>query len=236
MNILERTKALNLEIKEIEKLRLRSSEAGKFEQLSNHLEPVKVMFAKLEKPLDSMTVIDDIQISNEFNTLVVLSAMLKDFKDRYEKDKNDALDPFPGKDSIHEFINPLRALAEKVDDNLNSAWEKWTKEITPSGINEETLNVLSGAGIKGVTELRRKVEEIQNLSQILPQDINTPGNLKGLCESVRDAWEELDAPPAVVSFLREAYGDNGASWTLFSDEVKKWLEEKGLISNVKIKM
>ena len=87
-----------------------------------------------------------------------------------------------------------------------------------------------------MTELRSKVQAIQNLSQILPQDINTPGNLKELCESVRNAWEELDAPPAVVSFLREAYGDNGASWTLFSDEVKKWLEEKGLISNVKIKM
>jgi len=236
MNILERTKALNSEIEEIEKLRLRSSEAATFEQLSDHLETVKVKFVNLEKPLDSMTFINDIQIQNEFESLVVLSEMLKDFKDRYEEDKNNALTPFPRKDLKSEFINPLKALAEKVDENLNSAWEIWTKEITPSGINEETLNVLSGAGIKGVTELRRKVEEIQNLSQILPQDINTPGNLKELCESVRNAWEELDAPPAVVSFLREAYGDNGASLALFSDEVKKWLEEKGLIRNVKIKM
>ena len=236
MNILERTKALNSEIEEIEKLRLRSSEAGKFEQLSNHLEPVKVKYANLEKSLESMTIIDDIQIQNEFESLVVLSEMLNDFKDGYEEDKNNALDPFPRKDLIHVFITPLLSLSNEVEENLKNAWEKWTKEKTSSGINEETLNVLSEAGIKGVTELRSKVQAIQNLSQILPQDKKTPGKIKELGESVRDAWGKLDAPPDVVSFLREAYGDNGASLALFSDEVKKWLEEKGLIRNVKIKM
>ena len=41
MNILERTKNLNSEIEELKKLRVRSSKAGKFEQLADHLEPVK---------------------------------------------------------------------------------------------------------------------------------------------------------------------------------------------------
>ena len=87
-----------------------------------------------------------------------------------------------------------------------------------------------------MTELRSKVQAIQNLSQILPQDLKTPGKIKELGKSVRDAWGKLDAPPDVVSFLREACGDNGASLALFSDVVKKWLEGKGLIRNVKVKM
>jgi len=236
MTILERTKTLNSEIEELKKLKLRSSEAGKFEQLASHLEPVKEKFADLENPLDSMIVIEDIQINNEFNTLAGLSGMLNDFKDRYEEDKNNALDPFPRKDLIHVFITPLISLSNEVEENLKIAWEKWTKEKTSSGINEETLNVLSRARISGVTELRSKVQAIQNLSQILPQDLKTPGKIKELGKSVRDAWGKLDAPPDVVSFLREACGDNGASLALFSDEVKKWLEGKGLIRNVKVKM
>jgi len=236
MNILERTKNLNSEIEELKKLRVRSSKAGKFEQLASHLEPVKEKFADLGDPLDSMIVIEDIQINNEFNTLAGLSGMLNDFKDRYEEDKNNALEPFPRKDLIHEFINPLNVLAENIDQSLTNAWGVWTKEKTSSGINEETLNVLSEAGIRGVTEFRRKLQDIQNLSQILPQDIKTPEKIKELGTSVREAWGKLDAPPAVVSFLREAYGIDGASLNLFSDEVKKWLEGKGLISNVKVKM
>ena len=236
MNILEKTKALNSEIKEIEKLKKRSSEASKFEQLSNHFEPVKESFVNLENPLDSMTDIEDIQIQKEFGPLENLLEMVNDFKDRYKDDKNHALDPFPRRDLIHEFINPLKALAENVDENLNNAWKIWTKEKTSSGINEETLNVLSDAGITGVTELRQKVQEIHDLSQILPQDIITPKRVQELGKSVRDAWKNIDAPDEVITFLREAYGDNGASYDLFSEEVKKWLEGKGLMRNVKIKM
>ena len=156
MNILERTKNLNSEIEELKKLRVRSSKAGKFEQLASHLEPVKEKFADLENPLDSMIVIKDIQINNEFNTLAGLSGMLKDFKDRYEEDKNNALDPFPQKDLTHVFITPLTSLATDVDENLTDAWSTWTGEKNSSGINEDTLEVLSVAGIKGVTEIKKK--------------------------------------------------------------------------------
>ena len=235
MNILERTKNLNSEIEKLKKLRVRSSKAGKFEQLADHLEPVKEKFADLENPLDSMIDIKDIQINNEFNTLAGLSGMLKDFKDRYEEDKNNALDPFPQKDLTHVFITPLTSLATDVDENLTDAWSTWTGEKNSSGINEDTLEVLFGAGIKGVKELKKKHKEIQDLSQTLPQDTRTPEKVKDLGKSVREAWDKLDAPSEVVSFLREAYGD-GASLNLLSDEVKKWLEENGLIHNVKVKM
>ena len=63
MSSLERTKNLNSEIEELKKLRVRSSKAGKFEQLASHLEPVKEKFADLENPLDSMIVIKDIKMN-----------------------------------------------------------------------------------------------------------------------------------------------------------------------------
>ena len=235
MNILERTKNLNSEIEELKKLRVRSSKAGKFEQLADHLEPVKEMFADLENPLDSMIDIKDIQINNEFNTLAGLSGMLNDFKDRYEEDKNNALEPFPRQDLTHVFITPLTSLATDVDENLTDAWSSWTEKKTSSGINEETLNVLSEAGIKGVTELKKTHKEIQDLSENLPQDIKTPQTVEKLGETVRKAWEKLEAPSEVVSFLREAYGE-GAGLGMLSDEVKKWLKEKGLINKVKLIM
>ena len=236
MNILERTKNLNSEIEELKKLRVRSSKAGKFEQLASHLEPVKEKFADLENPLDSMIVIEDIQINNEFNTLAGLSGMLNDFKDRYEEDKNNALDPFPQKDLTHVFITPLTSLANEVDQNLTDAWSTWTGEKTSSGINEDTLEVLSGAGIKGVTEIKKKHKEIKDLSQKLPPDQDTHKRLIKLGISIRDAWEELDAPHEVITFLRQASHIEGASLNLLSDEVKKWLKENGLIHNVKVKM
>jgi len=236
MSILEKTKALNSQIKEIENLKKRSSQANKFEQLSNKLEQVKESFSSLEKPLDSMTKIEDIQIQKEFGPLEVLLEMVNDFKDRYKVDKNIALEPFPDKDLNHAFINPLDVLAKTVVENLQNAWETWANEKKPSGINEETLNVLSGAGIEGVDKLRLNIKKIQYLSQNLPQDKKTPNEIKKLGESIRDDWNDLEAPPDVVSFLREAYGDSGASLNLFSDKVKKWLKGKGLIRNVKIKM
>ena len=129
----------------------------------------------------------------------------------------------------------MEALVSEIEDTLSTAWKSWTEEKTSSGINEETLEVLSVAGIKGVTELKKTHKEIQDLSQTLPQDTGTPEKVKDLGKSVREAWDKLDAPSDVVSFLREAYA-NGAGLGMLSDEVKKWLKEKGLINKVKLRM
>ena len=133
------------------------------------------------------------------------------------------------------FTEPLDKLVEELDNTLATAWKSWTEGKTSSGINEETLEVFSVAGIKGVTELKKTHKEIQDLSQTLPQDIKTPQTVEKLGETVRKAWEKLEAPSEVVSFLREAYA-NGAGLGMLSHEVKKWLKEKGLINKVKLIM
>ena len=153
----------------------------------------------------------------------------------YSKNPKTVLDPFPQRDVGHFFTEPMQELESEIEDTLSTAWKSWTEEKTSSGINEETLEVLSVAGIKGVTELKKTHKEIQDLSENLPQDIKTPQTVEKLGETVRKAWEKLEAPPEVVSFLREAYA-NGAGLGMLSDEVKKWLKEKGLINKVKLIM
>ena len=201
MSIIENAKNLKLKIEEYNNLRKKGDDAETFEEFAGLLEPIKNELDNFKTPLNIMMGNEEIKISHKFNTVDGLAEKLIDLKDRYSKNPKTVLDPFPKQDVGHFFTEPLEELVSEIEDTLSTAWKSWTGEKTSSGINEETLDVLSVAGLKGVSELNNKLNTIKNLSNALPSGKNNLEEVESLGSSIRSAWDKLDAPADVIKVL-----------------------------------
>ena len=84
-------------------------------------------------------------------------------------------------------------------------------------------------------DLKKKLITIKTHLDELPKNKRDLDEVKSLGDSIRSAWKELDAPTEVINFLKEA-SEEGASLDLLSENVNKWLKEKGLIKKLKVKI
>jgi hypothetical protein len=236
MNIIEDAKDLESDFDKFKILSEKGEVAETFEQFAILLGPIKNRLENFKTPLKIMMDSEEIEISHKFNSVKGLSKKIEDLRDRYTKSsKKTVLDPFPKQDVRFYLIGPLNELVNEIDVNLRTAWESWTRKEASSGISEETLEVLSVAGLEGVADLKKKLITIKTHLDELPKNKRDLDEVKSLGDSIRSAWKELDAPTEVINFLKEA-SEEGASLDLLSENVNKWLKEKGLIKKLKVKI
>lgn len=140
----------------------------------------------------------------------------------------------------HEFTNRLRGLAVAANQSIAEGWARFVAENTPSGSD----NVLEALGRlpqmrSGVTRIRQCRQKIAALASTVPADPESAKEqLRGLSAEHGSAWVELTAdsvPPSVLQFLRACAAD-GAAVTDLTDEVRTWLESRGLMGSFRIRI
>lgn len=140
----------------------------------------------------------------------------------------------------HEFTNRLRGLAVAANKSIEESWSRFIAENTPSGSDDvlETLGKLPQMRA-GVTRIRQCRLKIAALSTAVPGDpASAIGQLRELSAEHGSAWAELTAdsvPPSVLQFLR-ACASEGAPVTTLTDEVRVWLESRGLLGSFRIRI
>jgi len=140
----------------------------------------------------------------------------------------------------HEFTNRLKSLAIAANSSIEEGWRRFVSENAPSG-SEEVLEALGKlpqmrAGVARIRLCRQKIASLA---------ASAPANPEGAIEQLRvltaehgSAWAEMTAdsvPTKVLQFLQACAAD-GAPVTLFTKEVRDWLEARELISSFRIRI
>jgi hypothetical protein len=140
----------------------------------------------------------------------------------------------------YDFTNRLRSLAVAANQSIGEGWSKFVAENTPSGSDDilETLGKLPQMRA-GVTRIRQCRQKLITLAAAVPADpASAIEQLRGLSAEHGSAWAELTAdsiPPSVLQFLRACAAD-GALVTALTDEVRVWLESRGLIGSFRVRI
>jgi hypothetical protein len=140
----------------------------------------------------------------------------------------------------HEFTNRLKGLAVAANQSIEEGWKRFVAENTPGGSDDilEALGKLPQMRT-GVTRIRQCRQKVSALAAAVPADpASAIEQLRVLSAEHGSAWAELTAdsvPPSVLQFLRACAAD-GAPVTALTDEVRVWLESRGLIGSFRIRI
>ncbi|TNC74346.1 hypothetical protein [Rubellimicrobium roseum] len=140
----------------------------------------------------------------------------------------------------YEFTDRLKGIADAARQTAEKAWRAHVLAQATVASDEvlQTLGRLPPlrAGVTRILNCRNRTTA---LSQALPTDPNAANReLAQLVSDQRAAWNELtadDIPPAVIGFLRSC-GNEGASLSAFSGEVRTWLEGRNLLGAFRIRI
>ena len=140
----------------------------------------------------------------------------------------------------HEFTNRLKGLAVAANKSIEEGWSRFVAENTPSGSDDvlEALGKLPQMRV-GVTRIRLCRQKVTALAAKVPADPTSAiEQLQVLSAEHGSAWTELTAdsvPPSVLQFLRACAAD-GAPVTTLTDEVRVWLDSRGLLGSFRIRI
>jgi hypothetical protein len=140
----------------------------------------------------------------------------------------------------HEFTNRLKGLAIAANRSIEEGWQRFVAENTPSG-SDEVLEALAKLPQMrtGVTRIRQCRQKVAALAAAVPADpASAIEQLRGLSAEHGSTWAELTAdsvPPSVLQFLRACAAD-GAPVTALTNEVRVWLESRGLLDSFRIRI
>jgi len=140
----------------------------------------------------------------------------------------------------HEFTNRLKGLAVAANQSIEEGWSRFVAENTPSGSDDvlEALGKLPQMRA-GVTRIRQCRQKVTALAATVPTDPKSAiALMRVLSAEHGSAWEELPAdslPPSVLQFLRACAAD-GAPVTSLTDEVRVWLESRGLLGSFRVRI
>jgi len=139
-----------------------------------------------------------------------------------------------------EFTDRLLGIGSSAKEAINRAWIRYVAEHGP----EESSEVLDA--LAKLPQFRSSVDRIRlyrqsavELAKRTPIDpLKAIESLETWDAEHRKAWSELDAdgiPTSVILFLR-ACANNGVPLSEFSDEVRRWLETRDLLSSFRVRI
>lgn len=76
---------------------------------------------------------------------------------------------------------------------------------------------------QSIREIQKKISDLRNH---LPGDDDDFSRVHELAERLKDSWKQVDAPPAVLKFLRAASSPAGAPLLMLEDDVRDWIRER----------
>jgi len=126
----------------------------------------------------------------------------------------------------------------KLKQQLSISWQNYLRRNLPT-TNQELLNILDK-----IEDFKFSIQQIRRLeSQIkpesLPKDEEEFDQIKNLIEQLNKTWNTLNAenvPDEVLTFLKAAGNNTGASLELLNPTVMTWIREHKLEHSLRIRL
>jgi chromosome segregation ATPase len=135
------------------------------------------------------------------------------------------------------LLTGLTELEKSLEQAIATSWDSYTQ--LKSRVDSGFLDLVESVRVhkKEVEAIRKMLGDLERRKEAGPQSLSDVQAFKTLRDSYEKAHAALDPegwPQSVRDFLRQARGEGGASHEALSDEVKKWLTDKGLLGSVRL--
>jgi len=135
--------------------------------------------------------------------------------------------------TLREAKLRLPSLYSTVTQNSLLAWQHYVDEqVDAPNVSVLTLLDKVPAFKPVVAEIGAGLDKLQQFRATTPSRQKEVDDFTRAARKVRGAWERLDSgqiPAAVAEFLQAASSPEGAKIDLFTDEVRGWLKDRGVL-------
>jgi len=237
MMLLDRAASLTAKIVEYEKLKNTAAEATAFQTRANQF---RNLSEKLSQTSRSLREFVDAGVKVNFTSADAPVYAGKAKQLRMAVIDNPSVMNDPPFDIKYEFVDRITGIANGAEKALIAAWRAYVGGRANYG-STEVLGALAAIPqfAQSVAKIRRCRSAIETLGMTVPSSPkSTVLQLDLLVAEHEKAWAELsaeDIPMSVVAFIRAAASE-GAMLSLYSDEVKLWLNDRGLTTAFRIRL
>jgi hypothetical protein len=146
----------------------------------------------------------------------------------------------PPFDLKYDFIDRISGLTDFARTAIEKAWRSYVESRAIIGSSEVLDALMRLPQFRAsVVSIRACNERINRLATQVPSDLRLAvESLDGLVQELRSAWATISAdgiPDAVIKFLRASAAE-GIPLDTFSDEIRNWLESKGLLNAFRVRI
>ncbi|MGG3471331.1 hypothetical protein ABES02_28155 [Neobacillus pocheonensis] len=193
---------------------------------------------KLAKVFQTYNVLKEKGIqTGDFNgQLADAARKLKEVNQKYLDDPSWIKD----QNALDQLSRKIDKLTNDMSGNFLEVWKGYINKQVPA-LNTEILSILGKISSFRVTtsEINRIFKSIQQEIGVLPTSAQDILKMETKCKLLIDKWNHLgadDVPHEVLTFLRGTGTPSGASLSMLTEEVVKWLEQHRLDSFISIRM
>jgi len=236
---------LILKINNIKESEIKLNKITAFGEVEKELAKIDSDLNKYESAIDSM-IDNKIKIDN-IESISYIDQITNDYEKSFQKN-SDSIETFTesGTRKVHiarDYIPQCKILDRELDNTLLLSWKNWVYKKLPENLNSKVINTLSRVAKSDlkpqVSVIEEKLNEIDNIATVLPNELNVNHNLDEKVRSVKNLWDEMIDSKTdfnqIIQFLRDALEEDGAKYEGFTPEIKAWFEEHGEMRNARIK-
>lgn len=147
---------------------------------------------------------------------------------------------FHGDNNYNEFVVKIQDFEKELTALCKN---QWTKEIEKNSLRPEQKDQLDvffkvNEYKSKIEKLKKEIGIIENKKNSLPRNENDITSIIIMGDQLKKGYGELgfdDLPPNIANFLKNASQPDGADPELLNDEVLKWLRDKEVLSQYRIK-
>jgi hypothetical protein len=238
--LLDRVRALRLEIQHFDKWRQDQGDAERFRTRANALSEATRSIA----PFASLiTIFARQSLVVEVPTALVMGLrnQAAGVLERFEANPETIIEADASLKG--SFWDPLATLtSQRLRPAFMGTWHRHVDAALP------LINASLIAHLKVIPPLTRKVEQIerldsdaQTLRQVLPANAEAFSRLASVAESLKAAAQELlgtgdgDVPSEVLAFLEQVSAPGGALIEFLTPEVRGWLTSRDLLASLRLR-
>lgn len=235
--LLDRAAGLANKINQYQTLKTASDEALQFQSRANQLKNASEKLSSARTALKNMRAAG-IEVNFVPSDGSTLAERAKDLRTAMSG-KPSAINETPF-NLKHEFLDRLAGIASAAERMISASWKSYVRKRAEFG-SSDILDALAAIPQfrPSVNRIRQCRAAVEALGERVPDDpMATVSRLDALVAEHERSWSELtakDIPASVVKFIRDAAND-GATLTSYSDEVKRWLDERNLIASFRIRL
>jgi len=128
---------------------------------------------------------------------------------------------------------------QSLESAVMAAWTKIQAEADP--VSEQLLQQLSQVPgqVRAVEQVRSMRAHLRALGATPPANLADYDAFQEAANALASVWTGLDhrdLPDSVIQFLRAAQAPGGAPVSLWTGEVRAWLEEHGMLEQVRLQL
>lgn len=232
MSIHEGLSGISERIEHLQLLKQASLVTGQLEKILQDMRERRKSI-EIELELADVLLKGNILSSNKMMPINKLNELHANVMVQFKKDPTEIT---KGK-NYKKLLDEMEKITNALREYVKQSWDKY--KVIGSSVDPGLLYLIERIPKyrSQVQEIRRIISDLEYMRGRIPENEE---ELK-LFERARNKLEEerkkLDPegwPNAVRTFLQQAQDASGAPFDAMSEEVKKWMDEKGLLSNIRI--